>query len=492
MNEADWPRVTALFERAVALDAAARERLLADLTATDPDVVAEVRAMLRAHDTSAGFLEDPVWVKNPELLSETPEAPLTGRRVGPYQVREEVGRGGMGVVYAAEDERLGRVVALKMLPPSFSRNAVARERLAREARAAAALSHPAIATIYALEEIEGNLFISSELVHGDTLRAVLSSGALPRERLLDVLLQIAGALEAAHRQGIVHRDLKPENVLYGTDGRVKIVDFGIARHLTPVPDARAGLTLTGSQLGTPGYMAPEQLRGRAIDASADVFAFGVMAYELATGTHPFGGSDPAALLERLVSDDPPLSRRIDPPGLDAIIRMCLRGEPSARYRSGAELSEALRALSTKAPVAAAAPPIPAGGAWWWKFHQMAIGLLSAGAVLLLGLKKDYLAPYGSVIFLIVLVLGTITTTLRVHLWFVAQVQPATLLHVRARVLRALVVLESLFATVLLAIGIALSGTHDATAAELVIVALLIALSLIVIEPATTRASLPQQ
>ena len=489
MNDADWPRVTALFERAVALDAAARERLLAEHATSDPEVVAEVRAMLRAHDTSADFLEDPVWVKNPELLSETPDAPLTGRRVGPYQVREEVGRGGMGVVYAAEDERLGRVVALKMLPPTFSSNAAARERLAREARAAAALSHPAIATIYALEEIDGDLFIASELVHGDTLRTMLSAGALPRERLLDVLLQIASALEAAHRQGIVHRDLKPENVLCSTDGRVKIVDFGIARHITPMPDAGAGLTLTGSQLGTPGYMAPEQLRGRAIDASVDVFAFGVMAYELATGIHPFGGSDPAALLERLVSDDPPLSRRIEPPGLDAIIRTCLRGEPSARFRSGAELSDALRALT--ATSSQASVPVPAAEAWWWKFHQMAIALLSAGAVLLLGLKKDYLAPYGSIIFLSVLVLGTVTTTLRVHLWFVAQVQPTTLMHVRARVLRPLVILESLFAMFLLGIGIALTGSHDATAAELVIVALLLALSLIVIEPATTRASLPQ-
>jgi hypothetical protein len=490
VNDADWPRVTALFERAVALDAAARERLLTEQAASDPEVAAEVRAMLRAHDTSADFLDDPVWVRNPELLSETPEAPLTGRRVGPYQVREEVGRGGMGVVYAAEDERLGRVVALKMLPPSFSHNAIARERLAREARAAAALSHPGIATIYALEEVDGDLFIASELVRGDTLRTMLSSGALPRERLLDVLLQIASALEAAHRQGIVHRDLKPENVLCSIDGRVKIVDFGIARHITPMPDARAGLTLTGSQLGTPGYMAPEQLRGRAIDASVDVFAFGVMAYELATGIHPFGGSDPAALLERLVSDDPPLSRRIEPPGLDAIIRTCLRGEPAARFRSGAELAEALRALPVTSSQAASAS-VRTGEAWWWKFHQMAIALLSAGAVLLLGLKKDYLAPYGSIVFLSVLVLGTITTTLRVHLWFVAQVQPTTLMHVRARVLRPLVILESLFATFLLGIGIALTGTHDATAAELVIVALLIALSLIVIEPATTRASLPQ-
>jgi len=490
VNDAEWPRVTALFERAVALDAAAREQVLAEQSASDPAVVAEVRAMLRAHDTSAGFLDDPVWVRNPELLLENPEAPLTGRRVGPYQVREQVGRGGMGVVYAAEDERLGRVVALKMLPPSFSSDAVARERLAREARAAGALSHPGIATIYALEEIEGDLFISSELVRGETLRSVLSMGALARQRLLDVLIQIASALEEAHRHGIVHRDLKPENVLCGTDGRVKIVDFGIARHLTPMPETRARLTLTGSQLGTPGYMAPEQLRGRPIDASADVFAFGVMAYELATGIHPFGGSDPAALVERLVSDDLPLSRQIEPAALAVIIRMCMRGDPAARYRSGAELSEALRGLSSAAPVTTSAPVSPEG-AWWWKFHQMAVSLLSAGVVVLLGFKKDYLAPYGSVIFLIVLVLGTITTTLRVHLWFVAQVQPGTLMDVRARVLRPLVFLESLFATFILGTGIALSGSHDATAAELVIVALLIALSLIVIEPATTRASLPQ-
>jgi len=232
VNDAEWPRVTALFERAVALDAAAREQLLAEQSASDAGVVAEVRAMLRAHDTSAGFLEDPVWVRNPELLSETPDAPLTGRRVGPYQVREEVGRGGMGVVYAAEDERLGRVVALKMLPPSFSSNAVARERLAREARAAAALSHPGIATIYALEEIDGDLFIASELVRGETLRSVLSTGALARQRLLDVLTQIASALEAAHRHGIVHRDLKPDNIFleHNQDAELaKILDFGIAK-----------------------------------------------------------------------------------------------------------------------------------------------------------------------------------------------------------------------------------------------------------------------
>ena len=309
----------------------------------------EVRDMLRAHDRSAAFLEEPAWAAAPELLSESAvENSLTGRRIGPYEVREEVGRGGMGVVYAAEDVRLRRVVALKMLPPAYSRDAVARERLSREARAAAALSHPGIATIYALEDIDGDLFIASELVRGTTLRSALAAGALPRARLIDTLTQIAEALAAAHRHGIVHRDLKPENVLCTPEGRVKIVDFGIARHLT-VPDANAGLTLTGAQLGTPGYMAPEQLRGRPIDARADIFAFGVMAYELATGAHPFGGSDPAALLERLVSDDPPLSRPIDPAGLDRIVRTCLRGDPAGRYASGLDLLDALRSLDAAEP-----------------------------------------------------------------------------------------------------------------------------------------------
>jgi hypothetical protein len=450
--------------------------------------------MLRAHDQSGGgFLEAPAWAAAPELLSETAaENSLTGRRIGPYRVREQVGCGGMGVVYAAEDERLGRTVALKMLPAAYSRDAVARERLAREARAAAALSHPSIATIYALEEIDGTLFIASELVRGATLRSALTGGALPRERLLDTLTQIAEALAAAHQHGIVHRDLKPDNVLCAADGRIKVVDFGIARHLTPpLADGVHGLTLTGAQLGTPGYMAPEQLRGRPIDARADIFAFGVMAYELATGTHPFGGSDPAALLERLVSDDPPLSRPIDPPGLDRIIRACLRGDPASRYASGAELLDALRRLSPASPPAQPAA-LSLRGAWWWKFHQVAVATMTIAIVLQVGYRvRQWIAPYGSPVFLIVLVLATITTTLRLHMWFVSQVHPDALIPLRARVLRWVVVCESLLVGILMGLGIIISGPADGTAAHLIVTALLLLLSLLVIEPATTRAALNQ-
>jgi serine/threonine-protein kinase len=426
---------------------------------------------------------------DPGLLAESADAPLTGRRIGPYDVHEEVGRGGMGVVYAAEDARLGRVVALKSLPSAFSRDPIARERLSREARAAAALSHPCIATVYALEEIDGDLFIASELVRGPTLRAGLGAGAMGPDRLLNTMMQIAEALDAAHRHGIVHRDLKPENVLVAPDGRVKIVDFGIARSVSPATAPQAGLTLTGSHLGTPGYMAPEQLRGQPTDARVDIFAFGVMAYELATGSHPFGGSDPAALLERLLSDDPPLSRQIEPPGLDAIIRKCLKGSSGGRFASGAELLQALRSLDTRA-AETAGPSVQPRTAWWWKFHQVAVAVMTIGAVVVVGMRRQWIGPYGSAVFLAVLVLATISTTLRLHMWFVSQVHPATLGALRARVLRWVVVFESLLLTFLMGIGVKFAGPHDGTATQLVVVATLLLLSLLVIEPATTRASLP--
>ena len=489
----DWDRIGALFDEALALDAGGREQVLAREEAAQPRIAAEVRALLRAHDTTGGFLEQPAWAADPGLLSESLDAAsvLTGRRIGPYDVREEVGRGGMGVVYAAEDARLGRAVALKMLPSAYSRDPVARERLSREARAAAALSHPGIATVYALEEIDGDLFIASELVRGPNLRVELASGPFGPQRLLDTVTQIAAALEAAHRQGIVHRDLKPENVLRNVDGRLKVVDFGIARMVSPIApldSAEAGLTLSGTRLGTPGYMAPEQLRGQSVDARVDVFAFGVMAYELATGSHPFGGSDPAALLERLLSNDPPLARTIEPSGLDAIIRRCLTGSPDGRYASGRELLQALRALAS-GPVEAAAAPVPRT-AWWWKFHQIAVAALTIAAVIIVGMRRQWIGQYGSAVFLVVLVLATISTTLRLHMWFVSQVQPALLSSLRGRVLRWVVFIEALLFAFILGFGIALSGPHDGTAAQLVVIAMLLLVSLIVIEPATTRASLP--
>ena len=235
----------------------------------------------------------------------------------------------MGVVYAAEDQRLRRTVALKALTPEYTRDPLRRERLTREARAAAALLHPAIATIFALEEIDGELYITSELVRGRTLREELRDGPLAASQLLPVLLTIATALSAAHEHGIVHRDLKPENIIRRDDGQIKVLDFGLAqRPSTTDAPASTRLTEVGSALGTPGYMAPEQLSGKEVDARADIFAFGVLVWELATGEHPFG-TDPASILARMTEliegRSSGLTRPLPLPGLDRIARRCMVG-----------------------------------------------------------------------------------------------------------------------------------------------------------------------
>ena len=230
MNPERWKKVNDLFHEALAHDRATRDAFVFERASPDAQLLKEVQSLLAAHESSEHFMEVPAWGVAPELMFDEQEEPtLSGRTIGPYRVFDEVGRGGMGVVYAAEDTRLGREVALKALTPDYTSDPARRERLRREARAAASLSHRSIATVYALEEIDGDLFIVSELVRGNTLREELRSGPLPPERLQATLLEIADALAAAHARGIVHRDLKPENVIRGVDGHVKVLDFGLAR-----------------------------------------------------------------------------------------------------------------------------------------------------------------------------------------------------------------------------------------------------------------------
>ena len=229
MNADRWRQVNSLFHAALELDGAEREALLRTTAATDPELVEEVQSLLARHQPDAAFLDAPAWTVAADLMVD--ERSLVGKQVGNYTILEEIGRGGMGVVYAARDERLGRMVALKALPPEYTRDRRHRDRLAREARAAAAFTHEAIATVFALEEIDGELFIASELVPGETLRSELAHGPVPPDRLISTLVDVASGLAAAHARNIIHRDLKPENLIRHTDGHIKILDFGLA-HIT--------------------------------------------------------------------------------------------------------------------------------------------------------------------------------------------------------------------------------------------------------------------
>ncbi|MGH8003130.1 MAG: serine/threonine-protein kinase, partial [Limisphaerales bacterium] len=209
---------------------------------------------------------------------------MIGQTVSHYRIESEIGQGGMGVVYKAFDTRLERPVALKFLSPQFVSHPEAKSRFLNEARAASALNHPNICTIYEIGEWGSREFIAMELVEGKPLSKLIASGKLPVPKVLDYSLQMAEGLDAAHKKGVIHRDVKPDNILVTAEGRLKIMDFGLAkiRHT-------AKITTTGTALGTAAYMSPEQARGELVDARADIFSLGMILYEMLTGRHPFAG-----------------------------------------------------------------------------------------------------------------------------------------------------------------------------------------------------------
>jgi predicted Ser/Thr protein kinase len=487
-----WRQINDVFHAALEREGETRAAYLREATAGDDDLRREVESLLASHNRSGTFLQEPAWGVGADLILG-PHQSLVGRQVGSYRVIEEIGRGGMGVVYAAEDQRLGRTVALKALTPEFTRDRVRRERLTREARAAASLSHPAIATIFALEEIDGELYIVSELVRGRTLREELSEGPVPVARLHSTLVDIASALAAAHEHGIVHRDLKPENIMRRTDGQIKILDFGLARNEPASGEATlTHLTEAGVALGTPGYMAPEQLAGGTIDARADLFAFGVVAWELSTGEHPFG-TDPATLLARMTEllegRSAPLSRPLPLAGLDRIARRCLRAKPAERYSSSAELLADLQAL-TSTTAASAATPAPNDGLWWWQFHQAAVAIVNALLPVGAWFVRRVDPALGSWTFFLILALATISVTLRLNLLFTSRVHASSLAEQRRRTFPAIVGADAVLYAVVLAgaAAVAWKGTHDSAAAILLIVGLVGLASLVLIEPGTARAA----
>jgi len=277
-----------------------------------------------------------------------------GTRIGKYEIVSPLGQGGMGVVYRAHDTNLERDVAVKVLPRNMAEDADALERFEREARAVAALSHPNVLAIHDFGTHGEMRFAVMELLEGETLRQRLADGALPVRKAVELGLEIAQGVAAAHDKGIIHRDLKPENVFLTRSGVVKVLDFGLARR-QPVARADANtptisLTEPGHAMGTVGYMAPEQVRGRGdLDARADIFAFGAVLYEMLTGKRAFRGESPVETLNAILRDDPPSlfeSTRNVSPALERIVRRCLEKRPEDRFRSSHDLAIALEAIST--------------------------------------------------------------------------------------------------------------------------------------------------
>jgi hypothetical protein len=471
-DRARWRRISDLFADVLERTPEDRDRFLVQLANEAPDIAAEVRALLRSHERASGseFLDRPAAALDPGLLDD-PRRHI-GRRIGPYVIKSQIARGGMGVVFCAEDTRLSREVALKAIAPELAADERMRERLRREARAVAALSHPSIATVYALEESEGQLFIASEYVPGRTLREELVHGPFSPARAIETGRAVAGALAAAHAHGIVHRDLKPENVIRRDDGQIKVLDFGLARTVTTDSATRTLLTATNAVLGTPGYMAPEQLRGESVDRRADVYAFGVLLHELVTGRRPSG-------LEGVGSSG------TLPPPLDAIVRRCLRPSPEERFDSGLEVLAALT------PTGEFPQEIPAGGGalWWWQFHQIAVSVFHASMLVALWLARAWFpAPWGNWVFYGSLAIETAAVTLRLHLWFSSQYERALLDLQRARVHWPLAVLDGSYAALLLTTALVAVNADRPGAPLFVIAAVTSFLSLLLIEPATTRAA----
>ena len=358
MTPEQWQRVRPVLESALELEPASRPAYVDSACAGDESLRREVLSLLSDHKQSDLFLKEPGlnmvgrhMAQDQTQLDKEEEAALVGKRISHYRILHKLGGGGMGVVYEAEDTRLGRHVALKFLPEELARDAQALERFQREARAASALNHPHICTIYDFGEFERGPFIVMEALEGSTLKHRISGKPLPCELVVELGIHIAEALEAAHAKSILHRDIKPANIFVTQRGAAKLLDFGLAKlagatvetlfsQEDTATEHSKDLTIPGERMGTAPYMSPEQTRGEPVDARSDLFSLGAVLYEMATGQPAFSGETIARIREAILTQEPISPRKLNPrvPGsLEQVVSKAIKKEPVERYQRAAEL-----------------------------------------------------------------------------------------------------------------------------------------------------------
>ena len=355
MDATRWEEVKTIMEEALKVSPQERDAFLDRACGSDPALRTQVKAFLDSHEKAPGFFDDLAgsvlgtgWIAEEQTevapVEAAPANPhqLIGQTISHYKVHHKLGGGGMGVVYRAEDTQLGRTVALKFLPPHLSADHDAETRFITEAKAASALDHTNICTIYEIgETAAGRLFIAMAYYDGETLKKKIARGPLPMEEALGYTAQLAQGLAQAHARGIVHRDIKPANVIVTSDGVVKILDFGLAK-MTDV-----SLTQPGMALGTVAYMSPEQARGGAVDQSADVWSLGVVLYEMLTGQRPFKGGHAQAIIYNILHHEPLRLTEVNPevpPELEPVVAMCLEKDQALRYPAMTDLLTDLNVL----------------------------------------------------------------------------------------------------------------------------------------------------